>query len=100
MRSNRANRIVCAYNERGIWHLGTIDTASGRLEKIETPYTELSYVRAAPGRAFFRAGSRTEPFSLSSFDLSTREAKVYQRQTNIQIDPDYYSHSGADRVPH
>ena len=43
-----ANRIVCAFAEQGIWRLGLIDTASGKLERIETPYTEISFVRAAP----------------------------------------------------
>jgi dipeptidyl aminopeptidase/acylaminoacyl peptidase len=94
-----ANRIVCAYVERGIWHLGTIDTGTGKLEQIAAPYTEISYVCAAPGRAVFRAGSPTEPFSLIDLDLNTREAKVLQRQSKFEVDPDYYSRAQPIEFP-
>lgn len=86
-----AERIVCAYAERAIWHLGVIDTRTGKLERIETPYTEISYVCVSPGRAVFRAGSPTEPFAIVDFDLGTHAAKVLQRQSRIDVDPGYYS---------
>jgi dipeptidyl aminopeptidase/acylaminoacyl peptidase len=94
-----AQRIVCAFDERGIWHLGTIETATGRLQRIDTPYTELSFVRAARGRAFFRAGSRVEFLSITEFDLETRKSRVFQRQSNIQIDAGYYSESEPIEFP-
>lgn len=94
-----ADRIVCAYNQRGIWQLATIDTATRHLEKIETPYTELSFVRAVPGRVFFRAGSRTEPISIIEFDLKNQETKVYQRQSKASIDAGYYSKAEAIEFP-
>jgi dipeptidyl aminopeptidase/acylaminoacyl peptidase len=94
-----ADRIVCAYVERGIWHLGTIDTRTGKLEPIDAPYTEVSYVCAAPGRAVFRAGSPTEPFSIIELDLNTREAKVLQRQSKIKVDSDYYSRAQPIEFP-
>ena len=43
-----ANRSICAYVERGISKLATIDTRTGKLTPIETPYTEITYLRAAP----------------------------------------------------
>jgi len=48
-----AGRIICAYTRQGTWHLASLDTATRRLEPIETPYTELSFVRAMPGRVVF-----------------------------------------------
>jgi len=94
-----ANRIVCGYNQRGIWRLATIDTATGQLETIETPYTDLSFVCAAPGRVYFRAASRTEPISITGFDRKTREAKIYQRQSKASIDAGYYSQAEAIEFP-
>jgi dipeptidyl aminopeptidase/acylaminoacyl peptidase len=94
-----AERIVCAYSERAIWHLGIIETRTGRLERIDTPYTEISYVCASPGHAVFRAGSPREPFALLDFDLSTQTAKVLQRQSRIQVDPGYYSEAQAIEFP-
>lgn len=86
-----AERIVCAFSERGIWKLGLLDTTSGKLERIETPFTEISFVCAAPGRAVFRAGSPTEPFSIFEMDLATQQRKALKRANKIEIDPGYIS---------
>jgi dipeptidyl aminopeptidase/acylaminoacyl peptidase len=94
-----ADRIVCGYNQRGIWHLATLDTSTRQFEKIETQYTELSFLRAAPGRVFFRAGSRTEPISITEFDLETSKTKIYQRQSKASIDAGYYSKAKAIEFP-
>ncbi len=86
-----ADRIVCAFAEQGIWRLGMIDTRTRKLERIDTPYTEISFVRAAAGRAVFRAGSLREPFSIIEMDLATRETRVLQRASRITIDAGYMS---------
>lgn len=86
-----ANRIVCAFAEQGIWRLGIMDTSARKLERIETPYAEISFVRAAPGRAVFRAGSSLEPFSIIEMDLAARETKVLQRASSFTIDAGYLS---------
>jgi dipeptidyl aminopeptidase/acylaminoacyl peptidase len=94
--------IVCAFAERGIWHLGMIDTREGKLERperIKAPYTEISFVCATPKRAVFRAGSRVEPLSIIEMDLATHETQVLQRQSNIKIEPGYFSESQAVEFP-
>jgi dipeptidyl aminopeptidase/acylaminoacyl peptidase len=92
-------RIVCTYAERGLWKLGTIDVASGKLEKIDTPYTDITFVRAAPGRAVFRAGAPAQAYAIVEFDLETREPKVLRRANNIQIDQGYISEPRAIEFP-
>jgi dipeptidyl aminopeptidase/acylaminoacyl peptidase len=94
-----ADRIVCTYAEHGIWRLGTIDTSTRQLEPIDTPYTEISFVCAAPGRAIFRAGSPAEPFSINELDLATRETKVLQRANRIRLDPGYISEPQSIEFP-
>ena len=84
-----ADRIVCTFSEHGIWKLALLDTRSGNLERIETPYTEISFVCAAPGRAVFRAGSPTDPFSIVEMDLATRQINVLKRANRIEVDPAY-----------
>src|SRR6267154_16593 len=64
-----ADRIVCTFAERGLWRLGTIDTRAKTLQRIDTPYTEISYVCAASRRAVFRAGSPQSPFSIIEIDI-------------------------------
>lgn len=94
-----ADRIVCALAERGIWQLGTIDLSTRKFERTDTPYTEISFVCAAPGRAVFRAGSRTEPFAVIEFDLATREARALQRASNLNLDAGFISEPQAIEFP-
>jgi dipeptidyl aminopeptidase/acylaminoacyl peptidase len=94
-----AARIVCTYSERGIWRLGLIDTMTGKLERVETPYTDISFVRALPGRAVFRGGGPAETYSIVEFDLASRRSKVLRRANNIQIDGGYLSEPQALEFP-
>jgi dipeptidyl aminopeptidase/acylaminoacyl peptidase len=93
------DRIVCTYVERGVWHLATIDTNANRLEPLDTPYTEISFVNASSGRAVFRVGSATQPFSIIEFDLEMRTSKVLQRANNIKLDSGYISEPEAIEFP-
>ena len=86
-----ADRIVCAFAEKGLWRLGTINTRSQQFERIDTPFTEISFVQASLGRAVFRAGSPRDPLAIIDMDLTTRETQVLRSAANIQIDPGYIS---------
>jgi len=86
-----AERIVCAFAERGLWRLGIIDAHSRKLQRIDAPYTDVSYVCAVPGRAVFRAGSPQAPFSIIEMDFATRSTKVLQRASKIDIDSGFIS---------
>src|SRR5438132_13526273 len=85
------DNIVCAFVEKGIWKLGTIDTRSRHFDRIEPPFSEISFVQAAPGRAVFRAGGPTEPFSIGEMDLTSGKTKLLRRATKIDIDASYIS---------
>lgn len=84
-------RIICAFVEKGIWGLATIDTRSKQFERIETQFTEIDFVRAAPGRTVFRIGSPIEPLSIVEMDPLTREINVLRRASNVAVDPGYIS---------
>jgi len=86
-----ANRILCTYTLQGAWHLASIDTASGELSAIETPYTSIGSLRAAPGRLVFLAASPTETTSLVQLNLATHELAVLRRSSKVQVDPGYLS---------
>lgn len=92
-------RIICAFVEKGIWNLGTIDTQRKRLERIETKFTEISFVRAAAGRALFRAGSALEPFSIVEMNLVTRQTKVLRRASSVELDSGYISEATPIEFP-
>jgi dipeptidyl aminopeptidase/acylaminoacyl peptidase len=88
-----AEKIVCAYTERGLSRLAEIDAASKNVREIETPYTDISYVRASPatGRVVFRGGASKIPASIVSLDPATGEAEVLRRSNDLRIDEGYFS---------
>jgi len=92
-------RIVCAFAEKGMWSLGIIDARTREFERIQNQLTEVSFVRAAPGRVVFRAGSPHEPFSIVEMNLDTRATKVLRRASNIAIDSGYISVPTALEFP-
>src|ERR1044071_4474594 len=92
--------IVCAYNERGNWSLGLLDARSKRLERLDLPFAEISYVCADPRRALFRAGSPTHRQSIVELDLKTRETHVLRSATgDMEFDEGYLSEGRAIEFP-
>ncbi len=94
-----ADRIVCTYAEKGIWHLGVIDAKSRKLEKIDTEYSDISFLQAGPGLAVFRAGAPAQSYAIIELDLRTRQSKILRRANNIQIDAGYISEPQAIEFP-
>ncbi len=94
-----AERIVCSYVEKSIWRVGIIDTRTRKLERIESPYTDITYVRAAPGYAVMRAGSPTEPLSIVRLNLKTGRFEVLRRSNNIEIAEGYLSQPETVEFP-
>jgi dipeptidyl aminopeptidase/acylaminoacyl peptidase len=94
-----ADRIVCAFVEQGIWHLATINTQSKQFKRVETPFTDISYVRASAGRAVFRAASPTEPIAIINLDLTTLERHVLKRGSATDVDPAYFSEATPIEFP-
>jgi dipeptidyl aminopeptidase/acylaminoacyl peptidase len=85
--------------EKGIWRVGIIDTRTRTLERVECPYTDITYVRAAPGYAVMRAGSPTEPLSIVRLNLKTRRFEVLRRSNNIEIAEGYLSQPETVEFP-
>ena len=92
-----SGHIVCSYKERGSSHLATLDTESGELEPLETPYSSIAYVRVAEAQGeatasvFFLGGSPTEAACLVRLDPSTGLHEVLRRSGDLEIDPGYLS---------
>jgi dipeptidyl aminopeptidase/acylaminoacyl peptidase len=86
-----ARRIICTYSQRGISHLASLDTETLKLEEIETPYTYISGVRAAPGQVLFLAGSPTQKMAVILLDLNEGKEEVLRYSSESRIDPAYTS---------
>jgi dipeptidyl aminopeptidase/acylaminoacyl peptidase len=85
------SRLICSICERGNWHLASLDTASHKLEKLQTPFTEISSLRVAPGRAAFCGGSPTSPTSVVRVDLRTRQTSIVRKSSSVAVDQGFLS---------
>jgi len=94
-----ANRIVCAYIERGFSKLATLDTTTSKLDKIETPFTKIEGIRARPGKAAFIAASPTEATSIVCFDFNNRQFETLRCSSELTVDPSYISVPQAIEFP-
>ena len=88
-----ANRLICAYNQRGTWHLADLDTHAGRLTDFPIPYTEMGRgdLRVQGNRVVFQAGSPTEPMSILELDLANGSVYLVRRSSPSEIDSGYLS---------
>jgi dipeptidyl aminopeptidase/acylaminoacyl peptidase len=87
-------RIVCSYKERGSSRLALLDTETGELKGIETPYSDIAFVRAGEEtlpHVVFCGASPTEPASVVSLDPATGEHEVLRRSDENEIHPGYLS---------
>jgi dipeptidyl aminopeptidase/acylaminoacyl peptidase len=83
--------IVAAYNRQGTWQLCTIDTASGELTDIETPFTSFGSIQAVGDRVAFTAGSPDAFSAVCLYDLATGLIEVLKRSSEIEVAAGYIS---------
>jgi dipeptidyl aminopeptidase/acylaminoacyl peptidase len=93
------SRIILAYTRRGSWSLASLDTRTKRLEPLGVPYTYISNVRAAAGRAVFCGGSPAEPLSVVELNLETRKIEALRRSSKAEVDGEYLSVPEAIEFP-
>jgi dipeptidyl aminopeptidase/acylaminoacyl peptidase len=77
------NHIICTYTRQGTWYLASIDTVSGKLDVINTPYTSIGYLKAVPGYIVFIGGSPTAAPSVVRLDLDTH--KMHEMRCSSEI---------------
>ncbi|QIN85020.1 prolyl oligopeptidase family serine peptidase [Rubrobacter tropicus] len=86
-------RIACAPIERGVFRLGLLNTQTGELAQIETPYSVIGHLRTngGSGEILFVAGSPTEPPAIVRLDARTGDSEVLHRAGDLGIDSGYLS---------
>jgi len=94
-----AHTIVCGYIRNGISQLALLDTQTKALEPVDCPYTDIRFVRAAPGQAVMRAGSPTEAAAIVRFDVEQKGFEVLRRSSSLEIEAAYLSTPRAVEFP-
>ena len=63
--------IIAAITRDGIWSLVRVDTATGHVATIETPFTSIRQLQVSRGAVVFLAGSFSQPSGIYRMDLAT-----------------------------
>jgi dipeptidyl aminopeptidase/acylaminoacyl peptidase len=84
-------RIVCAYTIQGSWRLAELNTKTLKLDEIASPYSEIRYLRAAPGRVVFVGGSSAQPEGIVQLDLATRRFEILHQSRSLPVESGYLS---------
>jgi dipeptidyl aminopeptidase/acylaminoacyl peptidase len=85
------SHLLCAYVSDGIDHLGQLDTATGRLTKIEIPFTEISDLHTSGGHAYFLGGSPMLAPAVLSLDPDTGSSEVIRAAFEPAVGKGYFS---------
>jgi dipeptidyl aminopeptidase/acylaminoacyl peptidase len=80
------DRVLCTYTQAGRNYLASLNTSSGALTKIPSPYVEFSSLCVRPGNSFFVGGSTDRPTELVCLDLESGTQKVLRKTGTISID--------------
>ena len=71
--------LICSYMQDGTWHLGSLDTDKKNFVLIETPFTDILFLRCGKGFATFFGGSPTRPMAVIRLDGSTGEIETIKQ---------------------
>ncbi|MEG4440412.1 S9 family peptidase [Microcoleus sp. AT9_B5] len=85
------SKIICTYTQQGKWYLASLDLTTNQLTTIETPYTDISSVKARGETVVFLAGSPTESTAIVQLNLATSQLEILRKSSNLSINPGYLS---------
>ncbi|HKN30475.1 MAG TPA: prolyl oligopeptidase family serine peptidase [Roseiarcus sp.] len=74
-------RLICCFVRDGVWKLAQVDTRTKSFDLIPTEFTDISQVRAGPGRVVFFGGSPSQARALIDLNPRTGTHRVIRRST-------------------
>ena len=92
-------RIICAYTQNGDWHIGDIDTTTGTLTTVPTPFTDIGTLHVTTRHVAFTAGAPTMPMSLMRHDLTDGSTTRLRSSSDAALDDGYISRAQAIEFP-
>jgi dipeptidyl aminopeptidase/acylaminoacyl peptidase len=91
--------VLCTFSRSGVWRLGRCDPRTGRLGPLDTPYTEIAFLRAAPGGAVFVGASPFAPPAIVRLDTRRAAWTEIRSPTEGALDPAFVSVPEAFACP-
>jgi dipeptidyl aminopeptidase/acylaminoacyl peptidase len=94
-----ATEIVCTYIEDGVSRLARLDTGSGKLVEIDTPYQEIRELHVENDTVALLGGAPTVAAEIACIDLITGRRDVLARSIEQLPDVGYLSVPQSIRYP-
>ncbi len=93
-------RIICAYTQAGVWHIGDIDTETGTLTRVPTPFNDVRALHVSPQHhVIFTAGTPTQPMALMRHSLVNGSTTTLRRTSDTDLDAKYVSQATPVEFP-
>jgi dipeptidyl aminopeptidase/acylaminoacyl peptidase len=92
-------RIVCSYTKAGTWQLALLDTGTGQLTPLRTPYTDIASVRAAGKHVVFIGGAANTPTAVVRLNVDTGEQEILRTASTLELDAGYLTTPEAIEFP-
>ena len=86
-----SHAIICSFIKQGTAYLGYLDTTTGKLDYIGSPYSRIEWVQASQDHAVFICSSPTECSAVVKLDLDTLSIQVLHQSYKARIAADYFS---------
>jgi dipeptidyl aminopeptidase/acylaminoacyl peptidase len=83
--------IVCAYNQRGFWHLAKLNIDTRQLEEVEQPYNAVFGLWGQREKITFIGASPTEPRTLVELNGRSFETQLIRRSSEGVEEEGYLS---------
>ena len=81
-----ASQLVCSHVQDGVHRLSMVDLTSLEIRSIAQEYDDISSVRVAQERVYFRGGSPTSPPAVVELDLASGRTTTLRRSTTLDME--------------
>ena len=81
-----ARQLICSYIQDGVHRMSRVDVATLQASPVDTPYQDISSVRATGGRVYFRGGSPTTPPAIVELDLASNRVTTLKLSTTQDVE--------------
>jgi dipeptidyl aminopeptidase/acylaminoacyl peptidase len=104
-------QLICAYNQANTWSLGRVDLATGQLQPLAIPDTDISDVQLvspvsgtdagtdSDPTVVYLGGSATQPTAVVSLNLTTGDRQILRQSATVSVDSGYLSQPQAIEFP-
>jgi len=86
-----AGELIASYKDLKGSHLINIDVASGTIQDIDVPFSEIDQIRASQNLIAFVASSTEQPPAIVAIDLKSNDMHIIRKSSETQLHGDFLS---------